>query len=504
MKKAVYSVMVITVAAKILGFGREILLSYYFGASGISDAYLISQTIPGTIFLFVGTGLATSFIPVYMKIKNQNGIREADSFTNTILTLILVFSTIVVLMTWLFTKPLVKLFANGFVGQTLDYAAMFTRIGILSLYFSAMTYVFNSYLQANGFFSIVAFVAIPNSIVIMLAIVFGAKGHVILLAIGSLLAVFIQLLILWWAVNKQGFRVKLNCDFFDSHVKEIVRLMIPVILGVSVNQINVLIDRTIASRIATGGISALMYADSLIMFVQGVFSQSVSTVYYPSITKLVEEKKENEVKTLVNDALGSMAFILVPIMMGCIILGIGIVRILYGRGEFSEDAVNMTGQALSLYGVGIVGYGFRETLSRVFYAYHDTKTPMLNATIGMVLNIILNIILSELMGIGGLALATSVSSITTAYVLYIHLKKSMGEILDIKMKKDLFKMIVAASVMGVAVWLSYINVERWGGNFVGVMVSVFAGMTVYFILTKVFRVSIYEKMKEMIKSQISK
>lgn len=502
MKKAVYNVMLITIIAKILGFGREILLSYFYGASGISDAYLISQTIPGTIFQFVGTGLATSFIPVYMKVKNEQGNEKSDYFTNTVTTAVLIFSTVVMVAVCLFTEPIVKLFAKGFTGQTLQYAIVFTRMGILSLLFSAMIYVFNSYLQANGVFSIVAFVAIPNSILIMVSIVLGAKIHLLALPIGSLLAVFAQLLILWPAMMKKNYHLRPNCGFRDPYVKEVIYLMIPVVIGVSVNQINVLVDRTIASQVAVGGISALIYADSLILFVQGIFSQSIATVYYPPITELAETKKTEELKGLINEALGSMAFILMPVMIGCIVLGTGIVRMLYGRGAFDAEAIRLTGTALSFYGVGIVGYGFREILSRVFYAYHDTKTPMLNAMAGMAINIVLNLTLSRVLGIGGLALATSVSSIVTAVLLYIHLKKRIGNVFYHKMIREFLKMFLSSLIMGVIVWLSYNFVEGQLGYFAGVAASIVIGIIVYFGLAKVLGITIYLKLLDMLKSKM--
>lgn len=504
MKKAVYNVMIITIVAKLLGFGRELLLSYFFGANGLSDAYLISQTIPGTIFQFVGTGLATAFIPVYMKVKSAEGNEKANRFSNTILTTILMFSTIAIVIVCVYTEQIVKLFANGFEGDTLHYAVIFTRIGIFSLYFSAMIYIFNSYLQSNGEFSIVAFVAIPNSIIIMLAIVAGAKMDIMALPIGSVFAVFVQVIILLPAMKRQGYRFGMNFELGNFYVKEMIHLMIPVIIGVSVNQINVLVDRTIASQIAVGGISALIYADSLIMFVQGIFSQSIATVYYPQITQLAEEHQENELKKMLNEALESMAFMLIPIMLGCIVLGTGIVRALYGRGAFDEEAIRLTGTALSFYGFGIVGYGFREILSRVFYAYHDTKTPMINSMIGMLLNIILNLTLSRTFGIGGLALATSMSSIVTAILLYVHLKKKIGIIFVKAEKIEIFKMLACAVIMGAETWIAYSMVNQYIGAFSAIVISIVSGIIVYFVLAKICRIKMFMQGFKLVKKVTGK
>lgn len=504
MKKAVFSVMLITVLAKILGFGREILLSYYFGASGISDAYLISQTIPGTIFQFVGTGLATCFIPVYMKAKSREGIHKANQFTNTILTVIFFFSTIVIGSVWIFTKPIILLFASGFTGETLQYSILFTRIGIFSLYFSSLIYIFNSYLQSNGKFAIVSLVAIPNNIAIMGAIVLGAELNILALPLGTLLAILLQVLVLWPSMKKQDYRIKLNCNFKDNYIKETIILMIPVVIGVSVNQINVLIDRTIASNLAVGGISALIYADSLIMFVQGVFSQSIATVYYPEITRFAEKQQKVKLVNALNEALTSMTYILLPIMAGCIILANEIVRILYGRGAFDDTAVSITGKALMFYGIGILGYGVREVLSRVFYAFQDTKTPMINAVIGMVLNIIMNLTFSRFWGVGGLALATSISSIITAVLLYWHLRGKMGEIFEYQQKIEYGKMIVATGIMSAFIWGIYNLMKTYLNQSFSLMAAILAGIFIYIAASVILRINIFFKIIKILKERVIK
>lgn len=490
MKKVIANVILITVLAKVLGFAREILLSYFFGATGISDAYLVSQTIPGTIFQFVGTGLATSFIPVFMNILTKEGKKRADSFTNTVISIVFIFSTFVILLVWVFTPFIIKIFASGFQGQTLYYAIWFTRINIMSLYFSSMIYVFTSYLQACNKFKMVAFAAIPNSIVIIASIILGAKLHIYALPIGSVVAVFIQLIFIYAGVKQREFKLSLNVDFKNKYVKEVYKLMIPVIIGVSVNQINVLVDRTIASNVAIGGISALLYADSLVMFVQGIFAQSIATIYYPTITLMSEENKISELKSQISEALGGMVFLLLPITVGAVILARPIVSLLYGRGAFSENAVNMTSIALMFYSIGIVAFGVRELLSRVFYAFHDTKTPMKNAMYGMILNIILNIILSRTMGIGGLAFATSMSSIVTSMLLFLHLTERIGVFIKPNFIKNILKILISVFVLGVISAIMYYIVFEKYGLYCRLFLTVFIGGVVYFIMTLILKIEI--------------
>lgn len=453
MGKAISGMVVFTLLAKMLGFVRELLLSYFFGATGMSDAYLISQTIPGTIFQFVGTGLTTCFIPVYYKVLREHDRDECDTFTNKVLTMVLSFSTVIMALVWLFTPVIVKIFASGFTGNTLEMAIVFTRIGICSLYFSSVIYVYSSYLQANNVFSITAAAAIPNSLAIIVSIVLGACWNILALSIGSTLATAVQMAFLWIPVHKLNFRLRLNFHWKDSYLQYFFSLMGPVILGVSVNEINTLLDRTIASQVAIGGISALTYANSLVMLVQGGFAQPVATVFYPRLTKSITEGNHKAAQTDFHAALQVLLVFLLPVTIGFIILSNDITIAFFGRGAFDQNASVLTSTALSFYAIGIVFVGVRELLARYYYAYGNTKIPMLNAAIGMVVNITLNLTLSRVIGIGGLALATSVAAIVTVILMWCQCGRLSSDSKIILNWMEVGKILIAAIVMGGAVQL---------------------------------------------------
>ena len=447
--KILTGVVLFTFIGKILGFFIELILSYYFGATGISDAYLISQTIPGTIFQFVGTGLTTCFVPIYFKILKDKGKEKVDEFTNKILSLVLLFSTVVIILVFVDTQSLIKLFASGFEGETLKYAIIFTRIGILGLYFSTLIYVYNSYLQANEIFIPTAFSAIPNSIFIMISIIVGAKYNIYFLSIGSTLAVMVQLLFLILPIQKLKFKLKPNFNFKDIYIKEFFLLMVPVIIGVSVNEINILIDRTIASQLAVGGISALTYANSLIMFVQGGLIQPISTICYPKITQAISKGNKDEAKIFIKETITLALTVLIPLTVGFIVFGVPIIQLLFGRGAFDENAVIITSNAVKFYAVGLCFVGLRELLSRYYYAYSNTKTPMINAAIGVIMNIVMNILFSKILGIGGLAFSTSLSAFITTVLLLRDCKNKLpGGNLELDIM-EIAKVIVCSAIMGI-------------------------------------------------------
>lgn len=503
MKKAMSSVIFFTILAKFLGFFREILLSYFYGATGISDAYLISQVIPGTIFQFVGTGLTTCFIPLFYKIMNEAGKEEIDKFTNKIITIVLTFSTLVMLMVWLDTPLFIKLFASGFTGKTFQYAIVFTRIGISSLYFSTFVYVFNSYLQAQNIFSPTAFSIIPNSIFIMISMIAGARWNIWFLSIGSTLAVAFQLLFLAFPVKKLGFHFRLNFGWKDGHIALFFKMMLPVIVGVSVNEMNTLVDRTVASQVAVGGISALTYANSLIMFVQGGMVQPIATVCYPKITEAISKNETEKARKLLERVLETTLAILIPITFGFIMYGEDIIQILFGHGAFDDRAVKLTMEAVVFYALGICFVGIRELLSRYFYAYGDTKTPMKNATIGMLLNIGMNLFLSHFWGIAGLACATSLSAFITTLLLWQDCKRKLcGGKVQLN-KRQLVMIFIATIIMACfsLVCFKILSLPLMANLIVAVLVGIVVYFTVGFLLKVNIAVEGFEFFEKVIRTK---
>lgn len=437
MKKTALIIMVLTIVSRILGFFRDIVLSYYYGASSVSDAYLISMTIPGTIFAFIGAGVATGYIPIYTQIENEKGNLEAEKFTSQLLTIFFFFSIALVLLVNIFPREIVKAFASGFSGETLELAIKLTKIGIFSVFFVGHIYILSSYLQIKNKFSIPAIIGFPLNIIMIGLIYLSSKTDVTLLGLTGVLGYLSQAILLIIFSKKQGYKQKLNKDFLrNPYIKSMAILALPVILGTSINQINTLIDRTLASSIIVGGISALNYANKLIFFVQGIFVISISTVLFPMLSRLTDHD-HSSLKQLLKQALGAVSIIIIPIIVGTLIFSNEIITLLFGRGKFDSKSVFLTSQALYFYSFGMLGAGLNELLTKVFYSIKDSKTPTFTLAISVIINIILNLILSKYMGISGLALATSISITICSVMLFYNLRKKIGN-LELKTSDSLF------------------------------------------------------------------
>lgn len=478
MKKTALIIMIITIFSKILGFARDISLSYFYGASNISDAYLISVTIPLTVFSFVGIGISTSYIPMYSSIKEKVNMTQADRFTSNIINFLMIICSILILIGLFFTNYIVKIFASGFQGETLELAILLTRISLFGIYFSALTYVFSSYLEIKNNFIIPALVGVPFNFISILTIALSVTFNIEILAIGSVLAIACQLVLLIPYARRLGFRYSIN--FRDKYIKKVLYLSMPVMFGTSINQINVLVDQTIASRIAIGGISALTYANRLNWFVQGVIVMSIATVMYPMISKMVVDDNIVGLKKTLAESITSISLLILPATFGTIIFAEPIVTFLFARGEFDQEAIKVTSYALVFYSIGMVGFGLREVLSRVFYAFQDTKTPTKNATIGMVLNIVLNIILSRTLGIGGLALATSISATFTTGLMLISLRKKIGSFGMHQIAISLVKILSASLMMAFVAKLLFEFLKDVGIlQNLSLMISIGVGAVIY-------------------------
>jgi putative peptidoglycan lipid II flippase len=490
MKKTVIFLMLLTVLSKVLGFLRDVILSFYYGTSTISDAYLISDSIPIIIVSLIGTGIATSYIPMYTKIENEEGVLVSDRFTNNIIGFVLLLCSIILFLSQLFTVELVKLFASGFKGENLQLAVQFTKISILGIYFSCLVYIFTGYLQLKNRFIATSLLGVPYNIVVIISVVLSAGINKIILPIGGVLAEVCKFLLLLPYIVKSGFKYRFTLNVKDRYLKNLMFLSLPVIVGVSVNQINLIVDNTLASRVVVGGISALTYSNRVSQLIQSVFVITIATVLFPAMSKAAAEQNSSALKGYITKSICWINLIVIPASVICFLFSEVIVSILFGRGAFDQHALFLTSGALLCYSIGILGMGLREVLSRAFYSLQDTKTPMVNASIALMLNIILSIILSKTMGVAGIALATSVSAIIGACLLFISLQKKVGKFNGKDLFQAFLKIAFSAVVIGIFIRFIFEVILNQLGESFSFILSIGLGIVLY--TTLIYFMKIHE------------
>ncbi|MEG1310757.1 MAG: lipid II flippase MurJ, partial [Romboutsia sp.] len=280
-------------------------------------------------------------------------------------------------------------------------------------------------------------------------------------------------------------------------MKQILYLVIPVFFGSYVTQINVVLNRTLASTLEKGSITALNYANKLSLFAVGVIVIALSTVMYPILSKLVSENNMERFKISLSKSINSIIILMVPIMVIIMFFSTLIVKILFEEGSFDTNATYLTSTALFYYSIGIVAYGLREILAKGFYSLQDTKTPVKNATISVGINIIFSITLVKKMGIGGLALASSISAILTTILLFISLRKKIGKLGFKNIFITFIKVSIASIIMGIVMKYIYNSILKYEMAFIwesrkfitiNSIISVVLGILIYIVLIIIFNI----------------
>ena len=488
-KKSAIILMFITLISKVTGFIRDIILAQSFGASIITDAYLTALNIPVVLFDGISSSLGTTYIPMFFKIKEEDGNDSVNKFTSNILNIVILLSIIFIIISLIFTPYIVKIFAIGFKGEEFKLTVKFSRILIFSMIFIATNGLISSYLVANGKFYISGLVTIPFNIFCIISIIIGSLTNSKIMVIGTLIAYIAQLLFQIPFLLKTGYKHSLKVNLKDKNIKRILYLIVPVFLGSYVNQINAVVNRTLASTLEFGSITALNYANKLNIFAVGILVISISTVMYPILSKLASENNIVEFKRNLLRNIDIVVIVMLPIMIGIMILSTPIVKILFEQGSFNSHDTYLTSTALFYYSVGIVAVGIRDITSRAFYSLQDTKTPVKNAVIAVFINMICSIILVKVLGIGGLALSASISSILGALLLILDLRKKIGN-LGLKSSVLTFiKCSIASIIMGILVINSYNIVLNFSTEIIALIISVFIGIFTYYIMNIILRVN---------------
>lgn len=492
--KSVLIIMFFTLASKILGFVREILIAAKFGSGVDTDSFFIALTATTLFTTLFTQAINTTMIPVLAEVEQNEGTVGKRNHTNNLLNIIMVISLFVVIIAWIFAPFIIRILAHGFEGEQFNQTVVLMRIGLPVLFFASAVGVFRGYLQSEMKFTESATAQFPFNFVYIFFLLFladhlGIKG----LMVASVVAVGAQIFIQIPGLKKVNYNYSLIFDIKDRYVKKILGLVSPVLISVAVSDINKIVDRSLASTLVDGSVSALNYSNRLKSLIIGIFTTAIVTVLFPLLSQKANKNNNIEFKNVLRYGINTILLITIPSTIGMIVLAEPIVRISFERGAFDAAASHMTTGALVFYSVGIVGMGLKTFLNRSYYALQDTKTPMYNGFIAIGINIVLNFILVQFMEHRGLALATSISAIISSLLLLYGLKKKIGPLGIKSMVMTGIKVLVASIVMGVAT----LNVYRYLSlNFVGgtlidlivLLVSIGVGALVYLLLIYLMKV----------------
>lgn len=485
---------IFTLGSKFLGVIRETLIAAKFGSGMESDTFFIALSAISLITNLISSAITTTFIPILSRIEIKEGKKKKIIHTNNMMNIMIVISMILTILGLICAPLIVRVVAMGFYGEQFNLAVKLTRIGLPMILFSGISGSITAFLQSEYLHMSTAAIGFPfNFVYIFYLLIFASQFGITGLTVAAVLATASQLLIQIPEARKAGYRYKRIFDLKDEYIKKVLYLSGPVLLGVAINDIGVIIDKTLASGLVAGSISALNYGDRLNSLVRGVFVTAITTVIFPIISKESNRDNMDGMKKIMGDGVNLILLITIPATVGLIILAEPVIQVVFQRGEFNFNDTIMTAEALVFYSVGLVSSSLRLLITRVYYSLQDTKTPMMNGIFGVGLDIVLNIILVKYMAHGGLALSTSISSIVATLILFYGLKKKIGSLGTASYIKCGLKSGIASVIMGLFVYIIYNGLYGILGmsklyNLISLLVAVGIGVVIYGVLCYVFRV----------------
>jgi putative peptidoglycan lipid II flippase len=494
---------ILTLISKGFGFVREMFMANYFGTSYVTDAYVMALAIPGIIFAGVLGSVATAYMPIYSRIAEKQGEAESNKFTSQVLNILLLVSIVAAIVGIIFSDQIVAVFASGFSGETAALCSFFLKVTFSYMIFTSTAGVLEAFLQYKGVFLQQIIAGYVMNIALISVIVLSGLFSKYYLAFGWLLAYIIRFIIIGILAKNRKFKYTMTLSK-DKNVTNIVTLAVPVFIGSTIGQINVFVDKTMASGLPEGSVAALNYGMLLIGLVTGLTISILMTILYPKLAQANSQLDNERFSDIIGTGMTLIAIVAIPCSLGAMVYSNQIVQIVYERGAFDPVATAFTATAFFYYAIGLLFLSVNDLMIRAYYSMHDMRTPLMFGGFSVAINIILILILVGPMGLAGLALATSIAALCNTILLFAGIRWKHPGVNVLKSKTKLAKIAMAAvfavgasalAYQFIIMPLSYIIVARIAQLTIAVIV---AGV-VYFLLLYVMKIEELKMIKQIIK-----
>lgn len=499
-----FLVVILVGIGKVLGFVKEMFIAKQFGICFETDVFFFAFGMTSILFSSIGSSIGTSFIPLYSEIYIKDGKKKAMNFLNKNVNLIFVLSFTLTILSVIFSKQLLSLFAPGFLKyepEQVEWAIQMTRIMMVSIVFIGMQSIYSFALNAEKEYSVpAASNVIFNVVCIAYLALFSDKYGVEGLIWSVTIAFICQAIYLYPRLRKKGYRYHVDFNFNDEKIKSMIKLMIPVIIGATSNQINLTVDKIIVSFLGEGAISNLNYANKLTLLIYGIVALLISGVIFNEMVTSINNEDYVKFNKIFNNSIYVSLILMIPLSMFMFVFREEIISVLFQSGKFNhEDVVNTANVFMAIIPTMVI-FTVRDIIIRVFYSIKDTKTPMKNGIIVTAINVVLSIVLCKFLGIVGVALATTISGLIGLIMMMIRLRKKIT-ISYIEMIRALILSSIVSTISAAIVWILLNNkISSANGKIVIMALLVLTGL----IFMAIYMLIIYIVDRKNIKSKLKK
>lgn len=421
------TVSAVTALSRILGLIREQVMAWFFGAGVATDAFVTAFRVPNLLRdMFAEGALSSAFVPVFKEKLVTRGDKDAFRLADVVITAILVVVGLIVLLGIVAAPAIIYIFANGFTAEPdkFDLTVSLTRVMMVYLLLVSLSALVMGMLNSFGRFGLPAISpAMFNlgTIVTVVVLYRYFDQPIYTLALGVVIGGLGQVAIQLPPLLKIGYRFRLSCRFLDEGLKRVVRLIGPMIIGLSAGRINILVSTLLASFMVHGAISYLNYSYRLMHFPLGVFAVAIGTVALPKVSAMVARGETENVSRTWSEVIGINLFVVIPSAVFLALMGPQVVDLIYQWGAFTPLASERTALALLHYSYGLVGFAAVRVTVPFFYACNDSRLPMRISVASVALNLVLYYPFIKMLDFAGLAAATSIAGIANFLMLLFFL-----------------------------------------------------------------------------------
>lgn len=450
--KAAGFMMAATLISRALGYVRDVAIYSWFGQNYITDAYNAAFSVPDFIYmLLVGGALSSAFIPVFSSYLARQEEDEAWEVASILFNVTVVFLLALIALGLVYTRSLILLLVPKLPAESISLAVLLTRVMFIQTFFMAVNGIALGILNSRQHFTSPAVGAIFYNLgIIAVGLAMAHKWGIMAFSIGVVTGSVLNLAVQIPALLKSGIRYYPSFDLKNPGFRQIMILMLPVLIGLSVTQINLFVNQNLASGLAEGSISALRLAQRIMQLPIGIFGVPVAMAVFPAMTTMVAKKEMSDFKRTFSLGLRSVFLITIPAGVGMMALREPIVQLFFQQGKFDAGDTSATAMALFFYAIGLFAYSALQLLNRIFYSLKDTITPVVTGIVAIAANIALSMVFVRFMQHQGLALAYSVAGIINIVMLIGILKRRLGTIDGGKIFKSLGIAVLASGIMYLA------------------------------------------------------
>jgi len=483
-----------TLSSRVLGFIRDIILAKFLGTSFRADAFFVAFRIPNLFRDILGEGgMNSSVVPVIAE-YSQKDKKEVMAFLNAIFVLLLMTLSLLTVLGIVFAPWVVRLIAPGFVEDPvkLQLTIQLTRIMFpyliligLTAYGMGILFIFRS-------FAVPAFSPCLLNIAIIISGLVAVKipvDQVFCLALGVLVGGVLQLGAHIFPMLHHGVRLQVPKTLDHPGVRKVGRLIVPRLFGSGVYQLSVFVDTfcaSLSSVVGVGGISAIYYANRILQFPMSIFGVAIASAILPTLSGFAAGKDFEEFRRTLIFALKSILLVMMPIAVFLVLFATPIIRLLFERGAFDAYSTAITAQALLFFALGLFWFAGAKVLVTAFHSLQDTATPAKVAALCLVVNVALNFILMGPLKVGGIALASAISSGINFFVLLSILSDRLKGFGDGLLEYS-SKIFLSSIVMGAVCFLlwHYLAIAQ---EFVRLIIVAVIGAIIFFQMCAIFRI----------------